>query len=820
MLADSTQLGQPLLLFESKTKVMPIVGDRRFSRILPLAVFERLQELLQQMRTKIGDNAVVLTADMLPNSTKALKEQAQQFTALISEPFSALVLGEPQPELSGVDDVKLTPYKVGLTFEPNAIASFLRDLAGGLENYPLVVDLLNKAQACLQPNDAALQTEFTLSLIEILSTGSINDFVSARPIHAQVSACQPFVEKALRQQVEQERLLHQVTTHIRQSLELPVILETTVKQVRYFLQVDRLLIYQFDDFQCAIRKQNISSTTENAEPSTLLTIPHFSQLASEESLGCVTYEARASNAIASVLNLVEGEDCSIHVPNSRKKYHQGIAIAIDDVETAYTTSAYLLELLRKTQVRAKLVAPIIVQNDLWGLLIAHQCFEPRQWKDTEKTFLKQIAEHLTVAIYQAQLYAQLQQQKHTLEQRVIEQTQELRDMLQAAQAASRAKSEFLAAMSHELRTPLTCVIGMSATLLRWSFGQQGAKAVPLAKQRRYLKTIQDSGEHLLELINDILDLSQVEAGKAILNISEFSLSQLTHQILRTLQEKAFRQKISLEMEFQVPSQSDSGARLKEDRFYADQRRVRQILFNLLGNAIKFTPAGGKVILRVWREHNLAVFQIEDTGIGIADDQIPLLFEKFQQLETTYHRNYEGTGLGLALTKQLVELHGGRIEVESVVGEGSLFTVWLPSQPLFKSTSSKAIATQKDRPEPQGTIVLVEDQEESAVPICEILTAAGYQIVWLIDGSTAVEQIELLQPKAVICGWYLTGIDSSEMIYNLRNSAATQQIKVLALINPPLSEDQEQDLHMGVDAYLHKPVEPMQLVHQVTALMAT
>jgi two-component system sensor histidine kinase/response regulator len=130
MLADSTQLGQPLLLFESKTKVMPIVGDRRFSRILPLAVFERLQELLQQMRTKIGDNAVVLTADMLPNSTKALKEQAQQFTALISEPFSALVLGEPQPELSGVDDVKLTPYKVGLTFEPNAIASFLGDLAG------------------------------------------------------------------------------------------------------------------------------------------------------------------------------------------------------------------------------------------------------------------------------------------------------------------------------------------------------------------------------------------------------------------------------------------------------------------------------------------------------------------------------------------------------------------------------------------------------------------------------------------------------------------------------------------------------------------
>jgi two-component system sensor histidine kinase/response regulator len=106
-----------------------------------------------------------------------------------------------------------------------------------------------------------------------------------------------------------------------------------------------------------------------------------------------------------------------------------------------------------------------------------------------------------------------------------------------------------------------------------------------------------------------------------------------------------------------------------DRFCADQRRVKQILFNLLGNAVKFTPAGGRVTLRVWREQNLAIFQIEDTGIGIADDQLPLLFQKFQQLETSYHRTYEGTGLGLALTKQLVELHGGRIEVESAVGEG-------------------------------------------------------------------------------------------------------------------------------------------------------
>jgi signal transduction histidine kinase len=320
----------------------------------------------------------------------------------------------------------------------------------------------------------------------------------------------------------------------------------------------------------------------------------------------------------------------------------------------------------------------VVGDELWGLLIAQQCDLPRRWSESEKDFLKEIAEHLAVAIHQAQLYGELQKQKQTLEQRVIERTQALQDALIAAQAASRAKSEFLSTMSHELRTPLTCVIGMSATLLRWSLGQLNQK------QRSYLQTIHESGEHLLELINDILDLSQVEAGKTMLNISEFSLRQLAGLTLQELQDKARAGGVELEIDFKVEA--------RRDRFTADYRRVKQIVYNLLSNAVKFTHPGGQVTLRVWMEGNAALFQVEDTGIGIPENQLPLLFEKFQQLDSSHHRKYGGTGLGLAICRTIVEQHGGRIWAESATGEGTTFFLTLPlqgSSDIFCSEPNKS-----------------------------------------------------------------------------------------------------------------------------------
>jgi two-component system sensor histidine kinase/response regulator len=789
---------------------MAILGNPRFSRTLPLAMFERLQEVLQQMQEKIGRDAVLLRSQDLPIVSVSLDQQVQQFTVLVSPVFRALVIGTPieSPGKVGTN-AQSSLYQVGLTFESDAIADFLDQLTQRFINHSQIRQIFKLAQTHPKPNQGDMQSEFTLLLMDVFTANPISN----EPIHPYCDVGQP-IEVALRQQVEQERLINQVTTHIRQSLELPVILSTAVDEVRHFLNVDRLLIYQFGSDWVNVRneaeKTEVDNPTDFADE-----FDHGksldSPLPSQEDEGCVTYEARCSDEIGSVLNWREERDCALHVPNCRTKYHQGFTGAIDDVEVAYRDSPCLLQLLRQTQVRAKLVAPIIVQNHLWGLLIAHQCFESRYWQDSEKLFLKQIAEHLAVAIYQAQLYAQLHQQKSSLEQRVIERTQELRDALQATQAANHAKSEFLAAMSHELRTPLTCVIGLSATLLRWSLGEGGSQTVSLEKQRRYLQTIQDNGEQLLTLINDILDFSQLEAGKAVLNISEFSLRYLAQQTLRSLKAQARSGQVELTLDWQVPS--------PKDRFRADSRRLRQILFNLLGNAIKFTPAGGQVTLRGWREHNQAVFQVEDTGIGIPQDQIPLMFQKFQQLETTYQRTYKGTGLGLALTQQLVELHGGTIDVESMVGKGSIFTVYLPIQSVVPGGTKSATPSEKGSPVP-GSIVLIENNEASATAICEILTAAGYHLVWLIESSTAVRQIELLQPHAVIVDWQLSAMDGYEISYYLHHKTTTAHIKVLALITSSLSADEQHDLNTLVDDYLPKPVEPAQLLHKVATLMAT
>ncbi|MEH1850434.1 MAG: ATP-binding protein [Nostoc sp.] len=237
----------------------------------------------------------------------------------------------------------------------------------------------------------------------------------------------------------------------------------------------------------------------------------------------------------------------------------------------------------------------------------------------------------------------------------------LRASQEAAEAASRAKSEFLATMSHELRTPLNAIMGLSQLLQQEIVGSLNEK------QNEYVSSIYSSGEHLLELINDILDLSKVEAGKEELLLSSLPVSDLCNYAIWTVRDRA------LEKGLQLTCKID----LEADICIADERRIKQMLLNLLTNAIKFTPAG-QVSLLVKKVPQGITFTISDTGIGIDSSQFKFLFEPFKQLDSRLNRQYEGTGLGLALTRKLARLHGGDVTVTSTLGKGSQFTIFLPN----------------------------------------------------------------------------------------------------------------------------------------------
>ncbi|HIK05731.1 MAG TPA: GAF domain-containing sensor histidine kinase [Trichormus sp. M33_DOE_039] len=632
-------------------------SDLSFSRSLPVVVFNQLGELLQQMAHAVETAALVLTEAILSRVRVPVEWERQRFTLVVSERFSALVVGEQEqrnelwegivPLTQDIGNFSGSLLSTRLTFNLDAIASFISQLQDLFECDSYTYQHLEHYRQILQPNDAQLQSQFSLLLLEYLLPQSTAELtVSPLTNIQEFYSCQP-IEEALKKQISQERLLNQVTTQIRKSLDLSVIMTTAIAQVRDFLKLDRLVIYKFE-----VKRVNNYNSLH----------PPIADL--QKYGGCIVYEARATDEIPSVLHYQE-KTCFTRNSSCWEKYRQGFTLVVDDVEKTYAIEECFLNFLRQCQVRAKLAAPIIFEDKLWGLLIAHQCYNPRQWTESDRSLLTSIAEQLAIAIHQSELMRSLTQEKQTLEQRVIERTMALRDALLAAEAASRLRNEFLATISHELLTPLTYVIGMSSTLLRWPIGELSQR------QRDYLQTIHDSGEHLLEMINDILDLSQIEAGKAVLNLGEFSLVKVAENTIESLLDKAQTEQVTLKLDLQIDP--------RRDRFTADVTRVEQILWNLLTNAIKFTPEGGSVTLRLWVEDDTAIFQVEDTGIGIPDNQLPLLFEKFQQLDTPYRRRYEGTGLGLALTKQLVELHRGRIEVESTVGIGSIFTVWIPSQ---------------------------------------------------------------------------------------------------------------------------------------------
>lgn len=724
-----------------------------------LSTFHTLRDLWQQMAAMIeGDVSLITNADVAI-------ESLPQFSLLQSDKFQGLLTGKV------VNLANLQQIQIEISFDPHQINEFLRPL---LSHVPAPTKLITTEFI----NDCRLQSQFTQLLLAALN----HDRVSDREIQLQ-------------QQVAASNLLDDISAQIHQALELSVILQAAVDRVQAFLQVDRLLLYQLESIDIA-----------GAEP------------ADTRLHGRVTHEALANPEIGSMLHTTHPEDC-VNERQLWDKYRDGMTKSIDRVEIAYTEHPYALALMERHQVKSQAIVPIMVNSQLWGLAIAHQCQSVRNWQASEIQFLERITEHLAFAVHRSELYAANLWHTQSLEQRVNERTQELRDAVIVAQTANQSKTEFLALLSHELRTPLTSILGLSATLLR----------IPLLnltdRQQNYLQTIHNSGEHLSELIDDILDFYKLEVGKTFLRVSEFSLSKLIKQTVEIVRDKAEQAKIDIEIAIINNGMDVSQVGGRDLRFRGDTKRIRQILLNLLVNAIKFTPEQGTIVIRTWLEDRYAVFEIEDSGIGIEKEQVPRLFRKFHQLNQQYDRDYAGMGLGLAITQQLVELHGGWIDVDSIVGSGSTFTVRVASQPLqfpeqvndWDEMDRKLVAQDPELNPIPKRLILIEHDDVLADFICDILTAARYQVTWLLSAESSFRQILMLQPDLLIVDLTSDRETIDKLVQNIRRSPVIDRLKIIAIADKevPLSPIAKQYL----DDYLWKQVNPEQLLRKIAKLLS-
>ncbi len=363
----------------------------------------------------------------------------------------------------------------------------------------------------------------------------------------------------------------------------------------------------------------------------------------------------------------------------------------------------------------------------------------------------------------------------------------------------RLKSEFLANMSHELRTPLTAIIGFSELLVDGVMGDMNEEQTGCAED------ILTSGQHLLKLINDILDLSKIEAGKMELNYETFDLEAIISFIRKTMAPLIEKKKQILKIEVTegIPD------------IYADPGKIKQLLLNLVGNAIKFTPEGGTITIGAEFKDSCFVLSVTDTGIGIKLEDRERIFQEFQQGEASTSREYEGTGLGLTLTRKLTEMHGGILELESEVGKGSKFTAYIPL--MFEKRSSlrkeeislvEESGETKEMPKPsavqetQPLILVVEDDPKLSRLLSVYLTQAGYRIEAATDGDEAIKKAVELQPFAITLEIMLPKKDGWEVMQELKAMPETRDIPVIIV---SMVENQELGFSLGALDYLVKPV---------------
>ncbi|GBO52820.1 circadian input kinase A [Pseudanabaena sp. lw0831] len=588
-------------------------------------------------------------------------------------------------------------------------------------------------------------------------------------------------EAQLQQQIKQQILMAEITKRIRQSLDLQTIFDTAVQEMQNFLDTDRIGIFKFypeSDFDDG---EIVSEALVEGFPSALAIRVH------DHTFG----------------------------ENYAALYANGRAYIVDDIYKNGSQVCHV-DILARFQVKANIVMPLLCGEELWGLLCIHQCGTTRHWLQHEINFCYQIADQLAIAIYQANLLEQAKQElteKQQAETMLTESYQQLAHTNEELIRATRLKDEFLANMSHELRTPLNAILGMTEAM------QERVLGAVSDRQIKALLTIERSGNHLLSLINDILDLAKIESGKITLDLTATSIQMLCQSSLVFIRQQAHQKSIQLIEE--IPKDLPD--------LMVDERRIRQVLINLLNNAVKFTPEGGSITLEISRltpEQMPAIattstmvylrVAVIDTGIGISAENISKLFQPFVQIDSSLNRKYEGTGLGLALVKRIVELHGGQVRLTSERGVGSCFVFELPYNESSSSSlnlSLEPVLKAEDTPEKSELdptwsplILIAEDNEANIITFSGYLEAKGYRMLLARDGQQAIALAKAHQPDLILMDIQMPCIDGIEATQQIRRDPNLIDIPIIALTALAMAGDRERCLESGANDYLAKPVK--------------